>query len=118
MQGVNITFNGGDKEYNGYLATPEEPGPGVIVIQEWWGLVDHIKSVCDRFAKEGFVALAPDLYFGEATTEPTRAGELMMQLNIAETATVLERAIEKLLANPKCSTSKVAVVGFCMGGQL
>jgi carboxymethylenebutenolidase len=116
--GQIITFNGGDKDYQGYLAEAVNPGPGVIVIQEWWGLVDHITDVCDRFAAEGFTALAPDLYFGEATTEPTRAGELMMALNISETAEVLGSAVQALLNSPKVQSPKVGIVGFCMGGQL
>lgn len=113
-----ITFDGGDREFNGYLAEGPNPGPGIIVIQEWWGLVDHIKDVCDRFAAEGFTALAPDLYFGEATTEPTRAGELMMALSISETAEVVGQAIQHLLNSPKVQGPKVGIVGYCMGGQL
>ncbi len=116
--GKMISFNGGDREYQGYLAEAENPGPGVIVFQEWWGLVDHIKEVCDRFASAGISALAPDLYFGEATTEPTRAGEMMMALNISETAELTSRAITALQASPKVTSDKVGIVGFCMGGQL
>lgn len=119
MNGQIITFNGGDRDYRGYLSMPASgSGPGVIVIQEWWGLVDHIKDVCDRFAAEGFVALAPDLYFGEETTEPTRAGELMMALSISETEKTLARAVQALLKLPGVQGEKVGVVGFCMGGQL
>lgn len=116
--GQIITFNGGPREYRGYLAEAVNRGPGIIVIQEWWGLVDHICDVCDRFAGEGFTALAPDLYFGEATTEPTRAGEMMMALNISETTDVLIRSINALQASPKTKEGKVGIVGFCMGGQL
>jgi len=86
--------------------------------QEWWGLVDHIQDVADRFAAEGFTALAPDLYFGEATTEPTRAGELMMALNIGATEKLLAGAVDRLLADDSVTSEKVGVVGFCMGGQL
>ena len=85
MRGTSITFaaNGGTAE--GYLTLPPSgSGPGLIVIQEWWGLVDHIKSIADRFAAEGFVALAPDLFHGERTTAPDQAGKLLMALNIAE----------------------------------
>src|SRR5215210_7931694 len=78
---VEFPFAGGNT--GGYLSIPETGnGPGVVVIQEWWGLVDHIKDVCDRFAAEGFVAVAPDLYHGESTTEPDEAGKLMMALNL------------------------------------
>jgi carboxymethylenebutenolidase len=116
--GRTIHFNGGEREFEGYLAGALQPGPGVIVIQEWWGLVNHIKRVCDRFAAEGITALAPDLYFGEATTEPTRAGELMMALSIDDTANVASRAIQFLLECDKVVGQKVGIVGFCMGGQL
>ncbi|HTP40945.1 MAG TPA: dienelactone hydrolase family protein [Nitrospiria bacterium] len=94
-------------------------GPGVIVIQEWWGLVPHIKSICDRFAAEGFTALAPDLYHGKATTSPDEAGRLMMALNIGRVAKDLNGAVTFLLGQPSTAGAhKVGVVGFCMGGQL
>ncbi len=103
----------------GYLALPETAnGIGVIVIQEWWGLVPHIKSVADRFAALGFVALAPDLYHGESTTSPDEAGRKLMELNIEQAAKDLETAIDYLLQQPDVKHSKVGVVGFCMGGQL
>lgn len=103
----------------GYLALPAgETGPGIIVLQEWWGLVPHIKDVADRFAQAGFVALAPDLYEGESTTSPDDAGRLMMALNIDKTAQDLQHAIDYLLQHPAVSGQQVGVVGFCMGGQL
>ncbi|MBD2259590.1 dienelactone hydrolase family protein [Pseudanabaena sp. FACHB-2040] len=103
----------------GYLALPEAgSGAGVIVLQEWWGLVPHIKSVADRFAQAGFVALAPDLYGGEKTTSPDEAGRLMMALNIEKTAQDLENAVDYLLQHDAVVGTKVGVVGFCMGGQL
>jgi carboxymethylenebutenolidase len=80
---VEFPFAGGNT--GGYLASPKQgSGPGVIVIQEWWGLVDHIKDLCDRFAQEGFVALAPDLYHGKSTKSPDEAGKLMMAMRIDE----------------------------------
>ncbi len=101
----------------GYLATPAAgKGPGVLVIQEWWGLVGHIKSVCDRFAAEGFTALAPDLYHGKTTNEPDEAGKLFMALNIAQAEKDLRGAATYLAQHS--STSKIGAVGFCMGGQL
>ena len=81
--GREIEFASDGEEARGYLALPASGrGPGVIVIQEWWGLVPHIRDVCDRLAREGFVALAPDLYRGESTTDPDEAGRLMMELEI------------------------------------
>jgi len=112
---VEFTSNGGTCP--GYLATPDAgSGPGVLVIQEWWGLVPHIKDVCDRFAGEGFVALAPDLYRGESTTEPDGAGKLMMALNIEQAAKDLSGAVD--LLQERSGRDAVGVVGFCMGGGL
>ena len=102
-----------------YLAHPASgAGPGVVVIQEWWGLVDHIRDVCDRLARAGFVALAPDLYRGESTTDPGEAGRLMMDLEIDRAAGDLDAAIERLRRQDGIEGPRVGVIGFCMGGQL
>ena len=119
--GDMINFDSGDDRYEGYLAKPASgKGIGVIVLQEWWGLVHHIKDVCDRFAKEGFVALAPDLYQGKKAEldEPDEAGKLLMALDIDRTAEVLARAAQWLVENDAVTSKQVGVVGFCMGGQL
>lgn len=108
-----------DGAHHAYLATPERGrGPGVLVIQEYWGLVDHVKDLADRFAAAGFVALAPDLYEGEVAKAPDQAGKLMMALNIGKTADKLARAIDAVLAHPASTGDTVGAVGFCMGGQL
>ncbi len=118
MYGENIDING-DGRYRGYLSISKGgTGPGVIVLQEWWGLVGHIKEVADRFAEAGFTALAPDLYHGESAVEPEEAGKLMMALNIEETELILRKTIESLMKHPAVAGLKVGVVGFCMGGQL
>lgn len=90
----------------------------MIVLQEWWGLVPHIKSVADRFAAAGYVALAPDLFKGEQTTNPDEAGRLLMTLNIQQTAQDLEAAASYLLGHEAVTSRKLGVIGFCMGGQL
>ena len=114
---VDIQANG--RTAPGYLSNPEgKKGPGLVVVQEWWGLVDHIKDVVDRFAREGFVTLAPDLYHGETTRSPDQAGKMLMALNIAETGKELRGAADYLLAHDAVQPKKVGVVGFCMGGQL
>ena len=116
-QMVEFTSNGG--KASGYLAIPQKgTGPGVIVIQEWWGLVDHIKDVCDRFAEEGYVALAPDMYHGESTKSPDEAGKLMMSLRIDEAEKDLRGAIHYLLNHEATTGTKAGVIGFCMGGAL
>ena len=109
---VEFASNGGT--CTGYLAGSS--GPGVVVIQEWWGLVPHIKDVADRFAAAGFVALAPDLYHGEVTTEPDSAGKLLMSLNLATAGKDLSGAIDYL--QQKTGNKKIGVTGFCMGGGL
>jgi carboxymethylenebutenolidase len=112
---VKFPSNGGTTD--AYLAAPASgKGPGVIVIQEWWGLVDHIKQVCDRFAAEGFTALAPDMYHGKTATEPDGAGKLFMALNIGQAEKDLKGAASYLAQHS--STKKLGAVGFCMGGQL
>ena len=114
-----IQFSDGKETYEGYLSPAASgKGPGLIVIQEWWGLVPHIKDVADRLSQAGFTALAPDLYRGKTATEPDEAGSLMMALHIGETETILADAILALLTNPATEGDKVGVVGFCMGGQL
>lgn len=114
---VEFTSNGSTAE--GYLAVPESGhGPGVVVIQEWWGLVPHIEDVCDRFAAEGYVALAPDLFHGETTTEPDEAGKMMMALNIDRATKDLGGAVDHLLGLDAVSSDKLGVIGFCMGGGL
>jgi len=114
---VEFSANGGTS--NAYLAIPQQgSGPGVIVIQEWWGLVDHIKDVCKRFAGEGFVALAPDLYHGKSAKSPDEAGKLMMSMRIDEAEKEISGAIEYLLNHEATTGDKAGVVGFCMGGAL
>ena len=117
MAGTMVKFPAKGSTTDGYLATPASgKGPGVLVIQEWWGLVPHIKNVADRFAAEGFSALAPDLYHGKTASEPDGAGKLFMALNIAQAEKDL-RGAAKFLAGYS-STPKIGAVGFCMGGQL
>ena len=114
--GEIIEFPSNGTSGQGYLALPEGgSGPGVVVIQEWWGLVDHITDLCDRFAAEGFVALAPDLYRGEKTSEPDEAGKLMMTMNIERAAKDMSGAVDEVA---KRGNGNVGVTGFCMGGGL
>lgn len=119
MAGQMVEFPSNGGTASGYLAIPAEgKGPGVIVIQEWWGLVPHIKDVCGRFAAEGFVALAPDLYHGRTTTSPDEAGKMMMALKIDEAEKDLRGAITFLLDHEATTADKVGTVGYCMGGAL
>ncbi|MBA4180201.1 MAG: hypothetical protein C0506_06380 [Anaerolinea sp.] len=111
---VSFASNGGTA--SGYLAKPASgSGKGVIVIQEWWGLNGNIKGIADRFAAEGFVALAPDMYHGKVTAEPDEAGKMLMALNIGQAAKDLQGAINYL---KDLTGAPVGTVGFCMGGAL
>jgi carboxymethylenebutenolidase len=114
---INFEINGQSGE--GYLSLPKSgSGPAVIVIQEWWGLVGHIKDVVDRFAAAGFVAFAPDLYHGQAAAEPDTAKKLMMELELAAAGKEMSNAADYLLSLPETSSTSIGAVGFCMGGSL
>jgi carboxymethylenebutenolidase len=104
----------------GYLAQPVDGQmhPGVVVIQEWWGLVPHIKDVAERFAREGFVAVAPDLYHGEAADEPDEARKLAMALDANRAVQEIAAAARYLKKMHNVAPQKVGVVGWCMGGGL
>lgn len=116
-QKVEFASNGGTAR--GYLATPDMgAGLGLIVIQEWWGLVPHIEDVCNRFASEGFTALAPDLYHGETTREPDKAGKLMMALNIPQALKDMSGAVDFLDGHEAVRGEGLGVTGFCIGGGL
>lgn len=115
--GETIEFPSNGGTASGYLAIPASgSGMPLVVIQEWWGLVPHITDVCDRLAAEGFVALAPDLYHGESTTEPDEAGKLMMALNLAQAAKDMGGAVDEV--GRRAGGDRVGVTGFCMGGGL
>jgi carboxymethylenebutenolidase len=115
--GQIIEFASNGTNGQGYLSVPESGhGPGVIVIQEWWGLVEHIKNVCDRFAEAGYVALAPDLYRGQSTTEPDEAAKEMMALELDRAARDMSGAVDEL--RRRADGDQVGVIGFCMGGGL
>ena len=117
--GEIVEFPSNGHTGRGYLArSVEGAGPGVVVIQEWWGLVPHIQDLCDRFAAEGFTALAPDLYRGKTTTEPDEAGKLMMSMNLEQAALDMGGAIDFLESSDAVRGEGVGVVGFCMGGGL
>jgi carboxymethylenebutenolidase len=113
----NVTFPSNGGTAHGYLAVPDSgSGPGLIVIQEWWGLTDHIADVTNRFAREGFVALAPDLYGGRTTHDAEEASALMNDLPPEKAVTELAGAVEYLLSQDPVTSPAVGVVGFCMGG--
>jgi len=113
----NVIFPSGGTEAHGYLALPASgAGPGVIVIQEWWGLDQHIADVTDRLAAEGFVALAPDLFGGKVAHDTDEAGEYMAGLPAEQAAVELGGAVDYLLGHEAVTSAALGAVGFCMGG--
>ncbi|MFD4527598.1 dienelactone hydrolase family protein [Streptomyces sp. NPDC058470] len=113
----NVTFPSAGTTAHGYLALPPSGrGPGVIVIQEWWGLTDHIANVADRLAAEGFVALAPDLYGGNVAHEKAEALRMAKELPVSRGVELLSGAVDHLLGLPEVTSDTVGSVGFCMGG--
>ena len=117
--GADTHFESSGDDVAAYLAVPHSGyGPGVIVVQEWWGLLDSIRDVCDRLAREGFVALAPDLYRGERTDDPNAASRLMLDLEIPRACGDLRAAVDRLLGHHAVQGAGVGCMGFCMGGQL
>lgn len=116
----SITYPANGLDGMGYLAQPDDgaPHPGVIVIQEWWGLDGHIKDIAERFAREGFVALAPDLYHGQFATEPDEARKLVMNMNRERALKDLTGAVRCLQGMGEVSPKRVGCIGFCMGGSM
>jgi len=119
--GEMVEFPSNGSTAGGYLAPAEGgAGLGVIVIQEWWGLVPHIRDVCDRLAAEGFTALAPDLYHGSTVPneEPDEAAKAAMALDMERAARDMVGAVDHLQAHAAVRGHGVGVIGFCMGGGL
>jgi carboxymethylenebutenolidase len=114
-----VEFKANGSTATGYLAVPESgSGPGLVVLQEWWGLDDHIRSVCDRLAADGFVALAPDLYHGETADQPDEAQQKMMAMSMDRAEIEMSGAVD-YLADLDASTGEgVGSIGFCLGGGL
>lgn len=117
-RGEMITFNSSPGKGSGYLAVPETRGKhgGIIVIQEWWGLNDWIKEQADRFASQGYVALAPDLYRGKVATDASLAHELMRGMPDDRAMNDLKNAFNELITRRDVDPHEVAIIGWCMGG--
>ena len=117
--GEMVSFPSNGDRCDAYLAVPAAgSGPGVIVVQEWWGLVGHVRDVSDRLADEGFVALAPDFFHGQQTDEPDEAQRLLMSMEMDRAARDIQGAAHFLSERPETEGNGVGTVGFCMGGSL
>ena len=116
--GSTVSFKRPDgQNVQGYLAEPAQAtgAPGVVVIQEWWGLNDQIRGVAERFAAAGYTALVPDLYHGKSTLEAEEAQHFMSDLNFGDAASQDVRGAVQYL---KARAARVGVTGYCMGGAL
>ncbi|MFI7347308.1 dienelactone hydrolase family protein [Streptomyces sp. NPDC049936] len=113
----NVTFPSAGSTAHGYLAVPNAgSGPGVIVIQEWWGLTSHIKEIADRLAQVGFVALAPDLFGGKVAHDAAEALRMMRELPTRRGVQLLSGAVDYLISRSDTGGDRIGAVGFCMGG--
>ncbi len=114
-----VEFKSNGDTARGYLAVPESgSGPGVILLQEWWGLDDSVRRYADRFAEDGFLALAPDLYNGETTEQPDEAEQKMMAMNMEQAVKDMRGAVDYLKQHEGFQGDGVGSVGFCLGGGL
>jgi carboxymethylenebutenolidase len=120
MKTEMVSFASNGDTTDGFLARPDGDGPfpGVIVIQEWWGLNDNIKDIAQRFADEGFAALAPDLYHGKVASEPDEAMKAMMATDMNRASKELTKAADYLASQPYTQGRGIGATGFCMGGGL
>ena len=113
-----VSFPSRDETATGYLAVPGSPGrhPGLVVIQEWWGLNDWVKEQAHKFAEQGFVALAPDLYRGKVAADPATAHELSRGMPQDRAIADMKGAFAYLAARSDVDSSKIGSVGWCMRG--
>ena len=116
----NVQYKSGDETVTGYLALPESAGrhPAVVVIQEWWGLNDWVKEQAQKIAKQGYVALAPDLYRGKVAYDPSVAHELARGMPQDRALRDLKAAFDYLASRPDVNKNKIGSIGWCMGGGL
>jgi carboxymethylenebutenolidase len=116
--GSTVSFPSGSETASGYLAAPSGAGkkPAIVVIQEWWGVNDFIRKKADGFAAEGYVALAPDLYRGKVASDPDTAHQLMRGLPEDRAVRDLKAAVAYLRSRPDVDGSRIASIGWCMGG--
>jgi len=115
----SVTFPSGSEKASGFLVTPEGKGPfpAVIVIQEWWGLNDWVKDQARALAKEGYVALAADLYRGKVTASADEAHQLMNGLSPDRAIRDLKAAYAHLQGRADVKKDRIGVIGWCMGGR-
>lgn len=119
QNGEWIEFPHNDGTAKGYMVKPQDElinHPALIVIQEWWGLNDHVRSIAERFAGEGYMVLAPDLYEGVITKDAQQASKLMQELDEQHALNILNGAVDYLKTTDRVDAGHIGVIGFCMGG--
>ncbi len=115
MKSETLEFNTANGPTTAYVALPEvETDKALILIHEWWGLNEHIKDVANRYAQEGFIVIAPDLFRGKVTSDPAEASKLMHELAIEDGLDVIKNAMNS--SKEKYTISAFGITGFCMGG--
>jgi carboxymethylenebutenolidase len=117
-KGKTVSYPSGSETVSGYLSAPEggPKKPGLVVIQEWWGLNDFVKGKADAFAGKGYVALAPDLYRGKVTDDPDTAHQLMRGMPEDRAMRDLQAAVAYLRSRPDVDAKRIGAIGWCMGG--
>ncbi len=115
MKSETLSFETNNGATSAYVAIPDNLSQkAVLVIQEWWGLNDHIKDIAGRYAAEGFIAIAPDLYRGRVATNSEDAGKMMHALKIEDGLDTIKNSVDA--ARSKYGLSHFGITGFCMGG--
>lgn len=120
VKSENVSYKSGDDSVAGFLVLPESPGrhPALVVIHEWWGMVDWVKEQAEKFAQQGYVALAVDLYRGKSATDREAAHELMRGMPQDRAIRDLKAAFDYLASRPDVNQGKIGAIGWCMGGGL
>src|ERR1043166_3680698 len=115
MQNENVSFGTANGDTTAYVARPDgDATKAVLVIQEWWGVNDHIKDICGRYANEGFIAIAPDLYRGRVAKNADEAGKMRHDLELDDGIDAIKSASDT--ARDKFGVSHFGITGYCMGG--
>jgi carboxymethylenebutenolidase len=118
IMGTMVTLGGSTSAGTGYLSEPAVPGPGVLVVHDFYGALPHIRELCDALAAAGFTALGPDLYGGRVAIDPADAEHLLAALDAARSRGMLTAAARQLRAHPSVRPERIGAVGFSMGGWL
>jgi carboxymethylenebutenolidase len=116
IMGTMVTLGGSMSAGTGYLSEPARPGPGVLVIHDFYGTLPHVRELCDALAAAGFTALGPDLYFGQAARDTAEAEQLLAGLDVPRSRAMLTTAARQLRAHPSVHPERIGAVGFAMGG--